>query len=267
MLRKLRTGAKWIEWTCLALIPVLAVLQRIGHESLSPGLARELMAIINAHPILPVFVLALGGLAGKATQSALDRWVSDRKTVKAVLDAAHTVYFQGVAEHERYLHRVTLFRARRHWRDFPLLNFWNYRVLWKPALRMQSRSGTAYQRSAPRLAIDDEDEDGNDGVAGRAWFANAEWTVVDLPEWPVPEPPDPLNDARCLAYSTQGCMRVHTCATIKVKSRSVTASVVRKAGERWGVVVFDSRDPRGVSDAPPKKAVVQLTAFLLSQIV
>lgn len=62
-------------------------------------------------------------------------------------------------------------------------------------------------------------------------------------------------------------MRLETCGKIRVKSRSVTASVVRRAGERWGVVVFDSRDPQGVAQVPEKTAVVELTAFLLSQIV
>lgn len=267
MLRRFRTAAKWLEWMCLAAIPVVTGLQKVQPDTIQPPLIREFVRLFHTHPILPIFLFAMGGLIGKATQSGLERWMSDHKAIKGVLDAAHTTYFQGVPEKDRYLHRVTLFQARRHFRDFPFLKLWQYRSLWKPALRMQSRSGTAYQRSAPRLAIDDENEAGNDGVAGRAWFANAEWIAVDLPEWPDPEPADPSCNETCIDYATKGYMRVQTCAKIKVKSRSVTASVVRKAGDRWGVVVFDSRDPNGVSEIPEKTAVVKLTAFLLSQIV
>jgi hypothetical protein len=96
MLGQLRTYAKWLEWICLALLP--AGLQRLTVATLQPPLFREFVQGLNNNPILPIFLLALGGLIGKAIQSAAERWVSDHQTIKAVLDAAHNAYFSGVPE-------------------------------------------------------------------------------------------------------------------------------------------------------------------------
>jgi hypothetical protein len=267
-LQKLRTAAKWLEWVCLGMIPAVAAIQRIAPDTVQSPILREIIRWFVNHPFGPIVGLAVGGIVGKGTQSALERYQSSHAAIKAVLDAAHTSYFAGVPENERYLHRVTLFRARRYWRDIPFtFQVWQINARWKPKLRMRCRSGTAYQRSTHPLSLDDENESGNEGVAGRAYFANGVIVAPDLLEWPVPEPADPAADPACVAYATQGFMSIESCRRVRIKSRSVTASVVRKAGARWGVVVFDSREPQGAGQAPEKNAVLKLTAFLLGQMV
>lgn len=164
---------------------------------------------------------------------------------------------------------MTLFKAARHWRDVPPdPRKWNGWPRWKRSLKVYCRSGTAYLKSSTRLAIDDDSEIGNEGAAGRSWFTNAQCIVSGLPAWPNPTPADPENDPVCRDYAQRGFMTVKKAASLNVRSRSVSAHVVRtRAGERWGVVVFDSREPEGVSQDAPTALLMELTAYLLTRFV
>ena len=233
-----------------------------------------IVAEIREYYVPLVATLAILALVSKLLQSFLERWTTRSRAIKAVLDSAHRVYFKSAAQvtpEDLYQHRVTLFRAGKHWRDFPANPFtwrgWPSRQ-WRRSLQLFSRSGTAYQRSTIRLCIDDEHEEANQGVAGRAWFTDAQRTVSDLPEWPVPTPPNPANDPVCVEYASKGFMSVENAAKVRVKSRSICAHVVRtKSGERWGVLVLDSRDPKGVAATAERAAIVELSALLLTQLV
>lgn len=271
MLRYLLTRSVYVEWTLAFVLTLIAAARLRKPEEVENDLARLLLTYLGRHYLSAVFFLATGILLLKIFQKAGERWTTDRKAVKAVLDSAHRSYFKGVPDGELYAHRVTLFRARRHFRDFPL-RVWAWRTwpwhLWKRSLRIHCRSGTAYQRSATRWRVDDEDELANEGVAGRIWFTNAAYGVEDLPEWPDPTPPNPSTDGTCQQYARRCHLSVERAAMLNVKSRSVGGSIVRSSrGARWGVVVFDSRDPRGVSNEAVKVEMMGLTAHLLGQLV
>ena len=247
-------------------LPVIAVVRTVDSDRITHPLGAALVAEVKEHDVALVVFLALAVLGGKIVQAFTEQRITNQTAVKAVLDSAHKVYFVDVAkvdQEQLYQHRVTLFKARRHLRDLGLnpLNWKN----WKRALSVQCRSGTTYQHSSMRLRIDDDNEAANEGVAGRAWFTNAAVTV-SLPEWP--EDATGSDDPRCVEYARLGFMSVKTASSVTVKSRSLSAHVVRtKTGVRWGVLVFDSRDPNGVSNQPERRHIMELSAHLLSQLL
>jgi hypothetical protein len=263
---KLRPWVERFEWACVAALAVVAAVRStVDPTQLGDTLWMHVVTALRNWYIPVVAVLAFCIFGSKIAQSVLERWTTSHKAIKAVLDSTHTVYFENAANVDQknlYQHRVTLFRARCYFRDLPL-KFWK----WQRSLRVYCRSGTQYQHSRVRLWINDDDEFANEGVAGRAWFTNAVCTVPDLPEWPA-GCPDPTADPICVEYAKQGFMTVAQAASVSVKSRSVSAHVVRtKTGEKWGVLVFDSRDPQGVADLPERKHIIELCAHLLSQLV
>ena len=104
--------------------------------------------------------------------------------LKAALDSLRDGFFAEAPESERHHNRVTLFRpdrARRFLRPF-------------------CRSGTQYQRCNTSFAIDDNNEQANEGVAGRAWFSDATITKE------LPAVPNPWRDKNedCFAYAEAG---------------------------------------------------------------
>jgi hypothetical protein len=258
--------AVYAEWTITALLPVVTAARLLNPADYTDEFAKALLLSLQRNYFALVFGLSAAGLAVKLAQKLLGRWAISHAAMKTVLDSAHKLYFADVEPERMYLHRVTLLRPRRHIADAPRNPFKDR--TWRRRLRMYCRSGTQFQQSRTRFLVDDNDELANEGIAGRAWFTNAQAMAVNLPEWPNPTPPDPSADATCMAYAAAGSLPVRSAAALKVHSRSVHATVVRtKAGERWGVVVFDSREPDGVSDAPEKQALVNLTASLLTQMV
>jgi len=270
MVRVLRTVAQWAEWIAAAFLAIFAVLRTLHLETLSHPITRATVQEIHDHQVPIVFVLAFGVLAAKATQAAMERWTTNHRAIKAVLDAAHKTVFADVKPEQHYEHRVTLFRGRRHLRDLPV-NLWEWRSeegrKWPWSLRMYCRSGTSYQHPSARLLIDDEDEKQNEGVAGKAWFNNAYFTVTGLPEWSETCSGNPSHEPVCRDYAKLGLMTPERVHSVRVKSRSLSAHVVRtRSGVRWGVLVFDSRQPERL-DTAEKKPIMELSAYLLSQIV
>jgi hypothetical protein len=189
-------------------------------------------------------------------------WAGDRlinrKEIKHILDSLQKNFFQGIDSEEQFKHRVTLFKAYpyRHWYTYWPWGRCRY-------LKVYARSGTRYQHSTTCFKIDDESESGNHGVAGQAWFKDAQVTVSDLPIWP--ENGTQENEKVCQEYAKKGNITIEVANKLEIKSRSISATVVRnRKGERWGVLVLDSRDPEGVALNHEKKAMIAMVADLLS---
>jgi hypothetical protein len=107
-------------------------------------------------------------LVSKITRYFAGERVSNRKGIKRILDALQKAFFQDTQSDELYKHRVTLFKACKKYRFIP---FGRLRYL-----RVYARSGTRYQNSTTFFCIDDEFESANEGVAGQAWFKDAQVT-------------------------------------------------------------------------------------------
>lgn len=221
----------WIEfldYACTALVAIVT-----AHRATLPvppaspvGLAASLQAVLSEHFVAIIIILVVCSLGSKI---ALTRLRSETKyRLKAVLDIIRDSYFRGTPETEKHLNRVTLFRRT------------------KGTLVPFCRSGTAHQRGSQKFAIDDDHEERNEGIAGKAWFTSGSVTKNDLPE-----PPGQWdnNDARCKAYAEAGNLPIAKAAKLRVKAQSIHATVIRThRGERWGVLVLDSAKRGQISE-------------------
>lgn len=255
-----RRWASYLEWFLVALLAVLAGLRTLDPEKASLELWRAALRLVRDKYFLLVAVIALLVFALKIVHSVLERWTANKGTLKTVLDNVHKTYFGDNSE-RAYEHRISLFRPRLNLRD--LFKFKRP----SRSLRLYARSGTAYSKSPRRFRIDDNNEGMNEGVAGRAWFINGKTPVVPLPEWPNGIE-DPESDQTCRDYASGGFISVAQAADLRVKSRCLQATVVRKkTGERWGVLVFDSRDPDKVSSNQEQSVLVDVTVALLTHLL
>lgn len=210
---------------------------------------------ISEHGFVFGTTLAFLVLASKIGRYIAGDRINNRKGIKRILDSLQKSFFQDTQSDELFKHRVTLFKACPYYR---LLPFGRPRYL-----RVYARSGTRYQGSKTFFCIDDESETANEGVAGQAWFRDAQVTAPDLKSWP--EDGASPNNPDCQAYADGGYMPFEKARTLQIKSRSISATVVRnKNGERWGVLVLDSRDPNGIQLTTEKKALISLVADQLS---
>lgn len=277
MIRALRIVLTTIEWGFAATITVISAV-RVTYPDPAQipfRIRHALVETVHVHYFPIVLFLASGIFISKAGAAILERFGLDRRAVKAVLDAAQEVYFKGTPKEDLHLHRVTLFRARYHLRDCqwikpwtwqPTPLFWRWQWRRRLSLRMVARSGTNYQRPCVPFWIDNDDQVRNEGVSGQAWFMTGHLVVLDLPEWPA-NTAEPSAVPECVLYANRCGLALQKAAQLRVKSRSISATVVRKGGAPWGVLVFDSREPQGISNAPEKTQIVELSALTLSQIV
>lgn len=246
------------EWFCAAMVPIIGASRYVNLEKWEEPFRAHLGLLIDwSFPL--IMGLAVGGFGFKAAGALLEGVISNRDEIKRILDAFQKNYFQNVPE-DHYKNRVTLFKACKGYR------LESYRPKRSRYLKIFVRAGTAYQKSKIWFPIDDEREEGNEGVAGRAWFENGHITVTDLPDWQDTSAPE--RNRNCKEYAAKGFVSIPTAQRLDIKSRSISATIVRTpSGQRWGVLVLDSRDPQGISMEPEKKAMVTLIADVLTSQV
>ncbi len=222
---------KLLEWIPGSLLVVLIAI-RASYPQPPPspqGLLHFLhIQLLESYVFVNAILVGLT-LSGKLLQEIV--YPVRKAQVKGILDALAETYFKDEPEAQKYFHRVTLFRAR----------------LRKRFLVAYCRSGVQYQGGIQWLKINSDNENANEGIAGRAWFTNTTVAVADLPECP-----DPWNngDQRCQEYVQRGGIPAKKAARLHVKSRSLLATPVRNTkGAQWGVLVLDSREPDGIDAA------------------
>jgi hypothetical protein len=244
--------AQYLEWVSLALITILPACRYANLANYSEPV-RPLIKFLADWAFPLVIYFALGLIATKGVQQFTGRRTAHKQEIKHILDLIHKTYFRDRPEQEHYQHRVTAFKACK-----TLIRRRQY-------LKIFSRSGSIHLNSRTRLPIDSEHEAGNEGVAAWAWYTDAQLIRRGLPEWPQNPNPSHEKDPVCQEYARLGLMSVNLAARLRIKSRSLGATVVRnQAGDKWGALVLDSRDPQGVSDAPEKKDLLTLCADLLT---
>ncbi len=250
MVYRLRTPLKVTEWIIAVLIAAVAAFSQADPENWGEPFRAHVKFVVEWSPPILV-ILALATFVIKVSREIVDRYTSNKEAIKKTLDALQQTFFP--ATEDSYKNRVTLFKACYN----PITR--------SRFLKIYARSGTSYQKAKIRFPIDDEEEEKNEGVAGRAYFVNSTMVVVGLPEWPSSS--DPKNEI-CKEYCKKGYVSYETAINLDVQSRSVAASVVRnKAGERWGVLVLDSREPQGVSLSQQKRAMMILIGQVLTNHV
>ena len=194
----------------------------------------------------PIIVwLSITLLIVKIVGLAIEGRIANKAEIKYLLDALQKTFFQDIPEEDLYKNRVTLFR--------PSTSLFRRRQV----LKLYVRAGTSYQKSSASFPIDDDAEESNQGVAGRAWFKNGIVSVLDLPAWP--EGAKPEHDPDCKVYCQKGFISVGAAKMLQIKSRSISAAVIRtRTGRRCGVIVIDSRDPQGASLSTQRKSLINL---------
>lgn len=176
-----------------------------------------------------------------------------KKQIKASLNAFSDSFFKEVAISDRYKNRVTLFKAKK---DF----------FGRQSLIIFARAGTIQQKSNTQFLIDDNNEEKNEGVAGRAWYTNSRVTVSSLPQWN--EGVSWKSDQNCIEYAKQSFLTLEKASQLTIKSRSITATIVRnQQGDPWGVLVLDSREPQGVENTTEKNNLIDMVANTLSSSI
>lgn len=235
-------AAEITDWGSVFFIASLAAIRGLPAPANPPiGILPSLHAAILVAYFPLVLASALAQLVSKVLQRVLKS--ESKLRLKAVLDVLLDSSFAITPGAERHHNRVTLFRPHGV----------------SKKLRVFCRSGTQYQRCSSQFAIDDEHEDANQGVAGRAWFKDAT-VYAELPE--ALKPWNSAN-ASCINYAKAGYLEADHAKQLEVKSRSIWATPVRdKAGARWGVLVLDSRRPKGVENAATQEHALLVAAAI-----
>ena len=180
------------------------------------------------------------------------RWIGDPKkwdVVHDVLDQFRDEVFKTPNDDVAHEHRVTLFKKK----DFHLCrrDWW-----WKGWLVPVERSGhTSQQTDVYFLAPDDAEL--AEGVAGKTWARKGKPIYVkDLPD--LGNNPTEEN---FVEYSKRSFMSLVEVKQRVPRARSLNGFAVEVAGQRWGVIVVDSRLP-SMKDREIKKHYKMVARFL-----
>jgi hypothetical protein len=241
-------AAKLVEWIALGLLAVVTAIK------VAPTTANWPFDLQNH--VVQHYVLLVGVLNAIAIVARILEWVwgtESKQRVKAILNVLDDVCFKSTPREERFHNRVTLFRKSAYLR-------------WRHRLVGFCRAGDNYQQKIPSFVVDANEQRRNKGFSGQAWFRDSTLVVNDLPEVPSdPENWDPESPA-CQEYCNGGFLDHDQAAQLRVKSRSILATPVRDLrGNRWGVLVVDSRDPGMIDDR--KKDLAESIATALGKML
>jgi hypothetical protein len=245
--RKRVVVAKWVQRVGPALIAAFAVIEKKWPVAAYPStrIRDILLSYFLGWNFIAVLVLVSLVLLAKAVEEFLEG--SDTARLKTILDTLHATYFADFPANDRYQHRATLFKANRQ----------------NTLLEAVCRSGHLYPKGIQPLRISINDEAANEGVAGWAWVTDSTVYRTDLPEVPNPwSDGDPV----CQQYAKDGLLPMQKAQKLRVKSRSVVATPVRRPdGAVWGVLVLDSRRPDGIDRT--KEPIVSVFVRAISTVL
>jgi hypothetical protein len=104
-------------------------------------------------------------------------------------------------------------------------------------------------------AVDNQNKQNCEGIAGLVWFNNAIMTVPVSPDW----------NTNLNAYASAVHLTLAKAAVLTEKSRAVTGAVVRVAGMKWGVLLLDSDSAGLITNQ--KHFLIQWFANLLGNVI
>ena len=167
-----------------------------------------------------------------------------RRAIGAVLEGLHQEYFSKVADDDRHNHRVTLFicQPRPAGEGKQLVIF---------------RRAGIHSSSPTSWNVDDDEQGRCEGVAGQIWFLGTERTV-ELPDWSE-------DVTRKAEYAVKGFIGPAQAENLRVKSKVLSGTVVRVFGQKWGVLILDSKTSGFMSNA--KEHIVRRYAALIGRLL
>lgn len=150
------------------------------------------------------------------------------KVVHSVLDRFQEYVF-GAENNDLHEHRVTLFRRRQFcW----TLRRWP----WSGWLVPVERSAHTTQRSSSCFMAPD-DASRVEGIAGMTWNRRKSLKVEGLPDLQAAD----CSEADVVLYAEKTRSRIELVREKRFGARSYYGIPVEVKGERWGVIVVDSR--------------------------
>lgn len=170
--------------------------------------------------------------------------------IKSLLDSLHSTYFDKCLPEDKYKYRISIFTPST-------VNIGtNEKPVYQTKLNLYARSGVSYQKTEKSFIINNEKEEDNEGVPGRAWFINGP-VQVELPEY---------SNNNKEEYVNKMLLSPEKLNELSVKPRSVYAAPVHMYNKRFGVIVFDSRVPNTTTIQPEKTSIVNSTLALINNL-
>lgn len=175
---------------------------------------------------------------------------STKDMMAAVLGEFHKKYFRRESKESIHEHRITLFRC----------------VEVEPGggkhLCIFARHGV-HPDSSCTWPVDENSKEGCRGIAAQIWFHGVGTVkAADCP-WPGDDgcPIQKVRYAESLGISVDEAERLN------VKSTAFTGSRIMARGEKWGVLLLDSRKEGHIVDNKYEKSVISEYADLITSIL
>lgn len=220
-----------------------------------PFAAFAVLASPDSRKVLPgLVVLILGSLSATIKVSMK---VADIRRKKAEAEQAKRMvlgivrvfssrYFQGQKE-EHDKHRVTLFVAERCRVG---------RVTGK-RLAIYARAGSC-ENSRTTWPIDDDELEKCRGLAAHIWFQNKTKFKVASCDWP-----DSGSETQKAKYATSLGITIAEAEALNVKSRGFAGSPVIVHGERWGVLLIDTKKKEFAEESDERRDLIVVYATIV----
>ena len=193
------------------------------------------------------------GFIGRMIRSPKD-W----NVIQYILDKAQKIAYPENTEDPMHHHRVTLFRRQRWaWVDHHTRSecsrltrwCWPWGKLrpWSGWLVPVQRSGHTSKKTKTRFAAQENGQ--SEGISGLAWATDSAQVIRNLPTVKK------SNSSNRRAYAEATCCPRSMVDCLASRSKespplpcSIGAVPIKVSGRTWGVLVFDSRNPLGVSE-------------------
>jgi len=241
---------KIIPWTGAFLLVCLAALSFGKPQELSPdGVLKHLFDFSQNHRAELMVATALCVLVAQFGSIPAEKRSQQKAIIQAILDTARDEALAGVKDNLKHQHRLTLFRCQRLWR----------RLLIGRYLAVHVRSGP-HSQTRRLFRVGDRDVD-CEGIAGWIWYIDAAIPRTQLLAWPD----DPNDAAGQQAYADAGRLSLEKARSLNVKARVFWGSIIRVNGEKWGVLLLDSRVTTDLGEVAER--ILQHCATLLNKVL
>ncbi len=215
-------------------------------------------------------LVIFSGLLGVAVlaiiaKRASDPWIWEK--LKFVLNEFKNKAYAGHDSDPDHYNRVTLFKYKKYsikmspWRKGSVKKV----RPWSGWLVSVLRSGYTTQRVEAAFHVSPHDPEAYEGMAAKAWITNYTCCAVNLPDLNAKDLKK--RDIKAYAKATKCPESMVQYYINKGKSlpRSVGAIPIEVHGNRWGVLVLDSRHPDGVTGDTLEQ--FSLTATIIGQLL
>jgi hypothetical protein len=215
--------------------------------------------VLKPYALLVTLVLSGTAILVQGLERAYGGYKFRRDSVGKFLDQIVSSQFGGQAK----AHRLTLFKAVSGFRAYATARWrlWRQdggakerkarldvirRIRWRGRyLYVYARSSKSYNKRSCAAWRIYEHKEGSEGIAGKAWEADAVVTVRDLPKIDPESIPMGMTleqtDERIRQYAESGNVNLEHMRAMQRVPRHLMGTVIEDSnGETWGVLLVDS---------------------------